>query len=318
VIPGGPDMVAQRELIREWREQYARRWLNIDFEPMPDTPVRVPRVIPIFEDLRIVRAAFSPGFTFRDRELVKDGDDSFVVIISQSRTIDIKQHRAHDLRLGYGDATVLHVGATGRVGSPRGIERIGVAIPRSEFTARSAHPDDAVMQLVRRRSEGLKLLCGYIGSLEKNRLGAWREGRETIRQQIIDLAVLAITAHAGIGESGLSAVAAARLDAALDYIAAHFEEPELSVAMVASSQGISPRYLQRLIEASGTSFTARVNDLRLQKALTLLSEARDSGRRISDIAFDVGFSDLSHFNRLFRSRFGDTPRGVREQRLVTH
>jgi AraC-like DNA-binding protein len=27
----------------------------------------------------------------------------------------------------------------------------------------------------------------------------------------------------------------------------------------------------------------------------------------------AGFSDISHFNRLFRSRFGDTPKGVRAQ-----
>jgi hypothetical protein len=72
---------------------------------------------------------------------------------------------------------------------------------------------------------------------------------------------------------------------------------------VARSQGISPRYLQRLLETAETSFTERVNELRLQRALALLLEA--GKRRISDI---------SHFNRLFRARFGDTPSGVRAQR----
>jgi transcriptional regulator GlxA family with amidase domain len=33
--------------------------------------------------------------------------------------------------------------------------------------------------------------------------------------------------------------------------------------------------------------------------------------RICDIALQAGFSDISHFNRLFRSRFGDMPKGVR-------
>jgi AraC-like DNA-binding protein len=30
------------------------------------------------------------------------------------------------------------------------------------------------------------------------------------------------------------------------------------------------------------------------------------------VALQAGLSDISHFNRLFRSRFGDTPKGVRE------
>jgi AraC-like DNA-binding protein len=33
--------------------------------------------------------------------------------------------------------------------------------------------------------------------------------------------------------------------------------------------------------------------------------------RICDVALQAGFFNISHFNRLFRSRFGDTPKGVR-------
>jgi transcriptional regulator GlxA family with amidase domain len=32
---------------------------------------------------------------------------------------------------------------------------------------------------------------------------------------------------------------------------------------------------------------------------------------IIDIVFAAGFGDASHFNRVFRRRFGDTPSGVR-------
>ena len=34
--------------------------------------------------------------------------------------------------------------------------------------------------------------------------------------------------------------------------------------------------------------------------------------RIADVAFLCGFSDLSYFNRSFRKRFGETPRGYRK------
>jgi len=82
------------------------------------------------------------------------------------------------------------------------------------------------------------------------------------------------------------------------------------VEAVARRQGVSRRYLQRLLEESGMSFTKRVNELRLQKAFALLTTEWYGKRRISDIALEAGFSDISHFNRLFRARFGDTPRGV--------
>jgi AraC-like DNA-binding protein len=304
-------MAANRDPIREWREGVARRWLNIDFLPLSDAPFRA-FVKPIFEDPRIAHFGHSPGVTFRDEDLVKDGDNSFSLLISQSRNLDV-MHQGRDLRLGPGDATLLHVCRTGSVGSRQDIRYIALMIPPPELAARSAHLDDAVMQRLPRRTEALQLLRAYLRALERGPPGAWRDGRETIRQHVIDLVALVITPHGTLGESGLSAVVAGRLSAALQHIDEHFEDPEISVAAVARSQGISPRYLQRLIESRGTSFTARVSELRLQRAFTLLTKARDDAHRISDIALQAGFSDISHFNRLFRSRFGDTPSGVRGQ-----
>ena len=137
------------------------------------------------------------------------------------------------------------------------------------------------------------------------------DNRPIICRHIVDLTVLAATARCSIGESSASAVVATRQAAALDYMASHFSDPELSLAKVARSLGISPRYLQRLLETSGTSFTAHVTELRLKHALMLLTAQDLSDVCICNIALRAGFSDISHFNRLFRSRFGDTPKGVR-------
>jgi AraC-like DNA-binding protein len=300
---------AQRDPVREWRELYARRCLRIDFEPLSDAPFCA-SVQPIFEDLHVVRSRLSAGRSFRDEELVKDGDDALSLLIALSKDICIN-HQAREQRLGFGDATLLHVCATGSVASRRDFEFIPILVPYLELTERGVRLDDAVMRFMPRRSDSLQLLRSYVLTLEKSRLGARSGLREPIRQHIIDLVALAATAHSGIGESGLSAVAAARLAAALDCIAARIEDPGLTIAAVARSQGVSRRYLQRLIEATGTTFTEHVNELRLQRAFSLLTEAGEEAVRISDVALRAGFSDVSHFNRLFRSRFGDTPSAVR-------
>src|SRR5215204_3884826 len=142
-------MAAKRDPIREWRECVARQMFNLDFEPMPDTRFRS-SFVPIFDDLRIARSAFSPGFTFRDENLVKDGDDAFGLIISLSRNLDIT-HQGRDLRLPRGDATLMHVSGTGSVGSRQNFGYIGMMIPHSELEARGARPDDTVMRRLPRR-----------------------------------------------------------------------------------------------------------------------------------------------------------------------
>jgi AraC-like DNA-binding protein len=43
----------------------------------------------------------------------------------------------------------------------------------------------------------------------------------------------------------------------------------------------------------------------------LLKAEREGHACISDIGLQAGFSDISHFNWVFRARFGDTPSGVR-------
>ena len=65
---------------------------------------------------------------------------------------------------------------------------------------------------------------------------------------------LALTQHTHLGESTLGAVATVRLNEALDHIAAHFLDPALSLTKVAENMRIAPRYVQRLLEMSGTSF----------------------------------------------------------------
>jgi AraC-like DNA-binding protein len=151
----------------------------------------------------------------------------------------------------------------------------------------------------------------YLKSALKEGALAAPKLRDVVVTHIHDLVALAISESAPLGESSASAVVAARHSAALDHIVGHFQDPELSLEAVARCQGISPRYLQHLMTSSGTSFTERVNELRLQRAFALLIEPHGSARRISDVALEVGFSDISHFNRLFRARFGVSPRGVR-------
>src|SRR5712691_6345074 len=97
----------------------------------------------------------------------------------------------------------------------------------------------------------------------------------------------------------------------LDAIAQSAGDPDLAPAQVAGALGMSVRYLHRLLEDSGRTFSEHLLERRLDRAHRLLRDPRLAYRKISEIALEAGFADLSHFNRSFRRRFGETPSQAR-------
>lgn len=104
---------------------------------------------------------------------------------------------------------------------------------------------------------------------------------------------------------------ATRLQAVLRAIREGLRDPELNAQSVGKALGLSGRYVQMLLDGAGMSFSLHVRDLRLEEARRMLTGEETGHLRITDIAYMVGFNDLSYFNREFRKRFGATPRDTR-------
>jgi AraC-like DNA-binding protein len=82
---------------------------------------------------------------------------------------------------------------------------------------------------------------------------------------------------------------------------------------VAARHRLPVRYLQRLLEEDGTSFTAYVLEQRLTRARRTLINPRLAHLKVSAVAMDAGFCNLSYFNQTFRRRFGASPSDIRAQ-----
>lgn len=82
------------------------------------------------------------------------------------------------------------------------------------------------------------------------------------------------------------------------------------VETVAARMHMSPRTLQRRLRDEGTQYAELLNDVRRELALRHLEEGRES---ISEIAFLLGFSEVSTFHRAFKRWCGQTPAEFRRQ-----
>jgi len=91
---------------------------------------------------------------------------------------------------------------------------------------------------------------------------------------------------------------------AREYIKDHKMEP-LSLAAVAQASGASVFHFCKVFKKStGLKFTDYVARVRLEDAKTQLL---NPSRRISEVAYDVGFQSLTQFNRMFKRVFGQSP-----------
>jgi AraC-like DNA-binding protein len=156
---------------------------------------------------------------------------------------------------------------------------------------------------------GLRLLEAYLAALFSLQQ-EW--DLALVTRHIRDLALSALgvrgEVQALVRERG---VQAARQTAALAAIRARASEPGLDAAHVAMHVGLSVRYLHRLLESTGRTFAEHLLGRRLDCAAAMLRDSGSAHLKIGEIASRAGFSDISHFNRSFRRRFGDTPHGVR-------
>lgn len=101
------------------------------------------------------------------------------------------------------------------------------------------------------------------------------------------------------------------MNAILDHIASNLAE-ELRESDLAGLTGMSPSTFSRHFQkATGSNFLSYVTEMRINRAREML--AREE-RPVIEICFDVGFNNLSNFNRRFRAMTGMCPREYRRLR----
>ncbi len=102
----------------------------------------------------------------------------------------------------------------------------------------------------------------------------------------------------------------AAITRAKQYIAEHQTE-ELSLDQVAKSVHTSKFYFCKMFrKATGINFTDYLSRVRTERAKNLLL---NPNLRVSEIAYEVGFQSLTHFNRVFKRILGQSPTDYRNQ-----
>lgn len=182
---------------------------------------------------------------------------------------------------------------------------IVVMFPRSLLRISSRQAGDVTARAVSGRTGLGALLSPVLAGLGPD-LDAGADAEAHLSEAVVDL----IAACFSPVEDRAGSMPSRRGQLMADiraYIDANLSDPSLDVAAIARAHHISTSYLQKLFASDSISVAALIRERRLDRCRRNLADPANAHRSAALIAAHQGFSDASHFSRLFRTAYGMTP-----------
>jgi len=291
------------------REIYGRAILRLDIDPRPDSRFHIDATLRTMPGIGVAVGTCSPVCAQHTVALI-DNDDLILSVASDG--VSVMRQRGREIEIKDGEAILSTCDEPGVHTYHTDARFMAFRLPRAVLAPLVGDLSTVLMRPVPRDLPSLRLLVRYADLLQDAGDDAAPALGHLVATHMQDLVALVVgaTRDATAAAHGRS-LHAVRLHAIKADVMARLGQSDLSADGVATRHGISGRYLRKLFEREGTSFSGFVLDQRVARAHRLLLDPRYADHTISFIAFKVGFGDLSYFNRAFRRRYSAAPSDVR-------
>jgi len=300
-------------LEREERFAYWREMLDGVYRTGID--IRQPAPEPFFASVRTAQLLHANVFWGRYgatlNRMQKEPNDDLELVVNLDGLMCASQ-LGTDVRLARGDAFLMTRGELRIIDRPTAGEHVGVRVRRADI-APFLRPDDGRPgRFIPGGSAEMRLLTRYVRLLDESEPLYDPRTLALVTGHVHDLLMLALGARGDARDHASNrGLRAAQIKAIKAYVEQNLALGNLSPETLAPKFGLSARTIQRLFEREGATFSEFLRERRLQLARRMLASPRFARSSVARIALDAGFGDISHFNRMFRRRFGLTPTDFR-------
>jgi AraC-like DNA-binding protein len=284
-----------------WRDAIHRTYQTVDCRKVDGTPLLGDIRVAAFGDLEVSEVASPPMTYARGAEEIAAGREAHFQLVLAVSGHGTYRQRSAEVNLGVGDMVIYS-----------SLEHSEVSFPAASLT-----------QVIKIPS---KLLEDKIDSVDRIAAtfidGSSPEG--CMARQLIQTCV-AVSMGGGVTDDRLSDGALQILAAVIDnslpgagnsrfssslkkvkkYIEKNLSDPGLNIIRIAKENGVSTRTMNRMFATEGTTAVDWMWSRRLAASHKILTEGKV--KQVGQAAFDCGFSDLSHFGRVFKKRYGYLP-----------
>jgi AraC family transcriptional regulator, positive regulator of tynA and feaB len=186
-------------------------------------------------------------------------------------------------------------------------ETLVLKVPRRELEARVGKIRNLTTRLIKpvRAEDDLMLsLLAKLPSL----VGKMKPiSEEMVGSHALDLVAVSLAMKVDGGQPRVSSGKALVVLNIRSVIEARLSDPTLDAQTVADAAGVSVRYANNILTDHDTSIIRLIQARRLARCRSALEDPNQSHRRVSEIAYDWGFFDMTHFARRFKKAYGILP-----------
>jgi AraC-like DNA-binding protein len=281
-----------------------------------DDPIEIDLTLRVLPGIQLLSGKLQGARYTRVRESSDPTED--VGLVVNSRGPHLISQRGCEIMLGDGDATVVSLTEPlDTLHRPPG-DMLVLRVPKPALAAHLVDAQDCILRRIPRGTAALGLLTGYVDIACQEQAVADPDLQRLFVPHLYDLMAVTIGATRDATYMAYGrGLRAAQLHAIKQDIAEHLDHGDLSLSALSARHRCTERLVQRLFRTEGTTLTDYVLAQRLARAHRVLSDPHRHAEKISTIAYDCGFGDVSYFNRAFRRSYGTAPSDIRAQARET-
>ena len=301
-----PPLARGRHFHREMERRFA---LGLAVEPISDEPLSARVTAYCGRRLRFAELEFSPHRTFS--RPAQDHEPGRLIISAHKQGSAVVSQSGRSSTIDAGQMFVLDPS------QPFSIETSAIRVHSIYLQADSVravlpHLDDITARPIELRSgPGLIFasMMDQMFSLAPELDDCTADSLADALPHMLTTALDRADVGSGEARSRLTLIHQQRIQ---QFAREHLRDPKLDAGMIATGVGLSVRRVYELFEPGSMSLMRWVWSERLERCRRDLSAPSLRGRPVGAIAYSWGFSDLCHFSRTFKHRFGVSPRQWRK------
>jgi len=262
-----------------------------------------------FNGVRVVECVCDPCTGRRLPQLISGEPAPYIGVQITKAGRERFHFGGEDISLGAGDLVIWTSSQPSEFTVMERLHKVSLVLPWAEVQERLPRNSAFTGTVIDSRVGIGAVLFSHVDSLARQLEVFDENDHAAVRRATLELLTAAMSHRVETPQRGLALRYLKQLQ---DYILANLQDEHLSPTSIAAANKMSPRYVHLLFAQIGVSASSWIRTQRLERCRDDLRGRayRDCG--VAEIAYGWGFTDPSHFTRVFKQQYGVGPREYRE------